>query len=419
MNRVAPSLHPDTLTISHGYDPHECFGAVKPPIVPSSTYVYRSAQHAKDVHRAYFDGLPLPDGDSGFIYARLDHPNLDMVQRRVAALDRAEDAAVFSSGMAAISAVMLALLRPGETILHSRPLYGGTDSLIYNELSSFNIKPFGFADALDEAAIRELAEKAMQQGPIGLIHLETPANPTASIADIALVARIADGIRLQQGRRRPLVTVDNTFLGPFLQTPLEHGADLCITSLTKYSGGHSDLLGGGVSGARETIGRLKKLRTVLGSHLDPHACWMLLRSFETLHLRTERACANARAVATFLREHRKVKAITYLGFIADGSPASTVFERQCADAGSTFSFSLHGGEAEAFAMLDRLRVIRNAVSLGGTETLICHSATTTHYAVPRERREAVGVDDATMRLSVGVEHVGDIIADLRQALEAV
>jgi len=416
-DKPAAGLHPDTIAITHGYDPHAGYGSVKPPIVPSSTYVYRSAGHAKDVHRAYFDGAPIAVEDEACIYSRLDHPNLQMVERRLAALDRAADAAVFASGMAAISAVMLAFLKPGESLLTSRPIYGGTDALVHNELTAFDIRPFGIADATDEGAIREAAERAMQHGPIGLVHLETPANPTAAIADIGLVARVADQIRLSQGRR-PLISVDNTFLGPFLQTPLEHGADLAITSLTKYCGGHSDLLAGGVSGAREPILRLKRLRTLLGSPLDPHSCWLLLRSFETLHLRTERACANARAVAEFLRGHPKVKRVTYLGFAPEGSAAKAVYDRQCAGAGSTFSFSIDGGEAEAFRMLDRLALIRMAVSLGGTETLICHSATTTHYAVPRERREEVGIDDATMRVSVGLEHVGDLVADLAQALEA-
>jgi methionine-gamma-lyase len=413
-----PPLHPETVAITHGYDPQSCLGAVKPPIFPSTTYVYRSAQHAKDVHRAYFDGAPLADGDPGLIYARLDHPNLAMVERRLAALDRAADAAVFASGMAAISATMLAFLKPGETLLHSRPLYGGTDALLNNELSAFGVRPFGFADATDEAAVRAAADEAMQHGPIGLVHLETPANPTASIADIGLVGRVCDAIRLRQGRR-PILSVDNTFLGPFLQTPLEHGADLTITSLTKYAGGHSDFLAGGVSGAKEPVGRLKKLRTLLGSHLDPHVSWMLLRSLETLALRTERAGANARTVAAFLRGHPKVRRVTYLGFTDPASPAGAVLERQCAGTGSTFSFSIVGGEAEAFRMLDRLKLIRMAVSLGGTETLICHSATTTHYAVPRQRREEVGVDDATMRLSVGLEHPDDLVGDLAQALEAV
>ena len=411
-------LHPETLAISFGYDPAQAFGAVKPPVFLTTTYVYPSAEHAKKVHEAYFDGAPPPAG-GGYIYSRLGHPNLDMVERRLAALDRAEDAAVFSSGMAAISAVTMGNLRPGDAVLHSRPIYGGVDNLLYNHFSAFGVRPFGIKDALDETAMNAAAQAAASDGPIGLIMLETPANPTASVADIAMAARIARQIGERQGGRRPLVSVDNTFLGPFVQTPLDHGADLTITALTKYCGGHSDLLAGGVSGAKALTEPLKKLRMVLGSHLDPFSSWLLLRSLETLPLRTERAASNALTVATFLRDHPKIASITYLGFAPEGSPAQAVLRRQASGTGSTFSFDLKGGEAEAFRMLNRLRVLRLAVSLGGSETLICHPATTTHYATPKARREEVGVTDATVRISVGLEHPDDLVADLAQALEAV
>ena len=411
-------LHPETLAISFGYDPAQAFGAAKPPVFLTTTYVYPSAEHAKAVHAAYFDGAPQPEG-SGYIYSRLGHPNLDMVERRLAVLDRGEGAAVFSSGMAAISAVTMQNLRPGDAVLHSRPIYGGVDSLLYNQLAAFGVRPFSVDDALNEGSMSAVADAAGQDGPIGLIMLETPANPTASIADIALAVRLAQRIGERQNGRRPLVTVDNTFLGPFVQTPLAHGADLTITALTKYCGGHSDLLAGGVSGAKALVEPLKKLRMVLGSHLDPFSSWLLLRSLETLPLRTERAASNALKVAAYLRDHPKIASLTYLGFTPEGSPARAALDRQATGTGSTFSFNLRGGEAEAFRMLNRLRVMRMAVSLGGSETLICHPATTTHYATPPARREDVGIGDSTVRISVGLEHPDDLIADLAQALEAV
>ena len=411
-------LHPETLAISFGYDPAQSFGAAKPPVFLTTTYVYPSAEHAKAVHETYFDGAPPPEG-SGYIYSRLGHPNLDMVERRLAVLDRGEDAAVFSSGMAAISAVTMQYLRPGDAVLHSRPIYGGVDSLLYNQLSAFGVRPFGVDDALSEAAMSAAAEAAGKSGPIGLIMLETPANPTASIADIALAVRVAQRIGERQAGRRPLVSVDNTFLGPFVQTPLAHGADLTVTALTKYCGGHSDLLAGGVSGAKALVEPLKKLRMVLGSHLDPFSSWLLLRSLETLPLRTDRAASNALRVASFLQGHPRIASVTYLGFMPEGSAARAALDRQATGTGSTFSFDLRGGEAEAFRMLNRLRVMRMAVSLGGSETLICHPATTTHYATPRARREDVGIGDGTVRISVGLEHPDDLVADLAQALEAV
>jgi cystathionine gamma-synthase/methionine-gamma-lyase len=412
-------LHRNTLTVAAGYDPRAHHGSIKPPLFSTSTFAYQSAQHAKDVHAQYFRATPAEETqDPAYIYARLDHPNMAMLQARLAVLDGGEDAAVFNCGMAAINAIAQAFLRPGDTVLHTRPIYGGTDGLLYSHLTQFGITPFAITDALDPDSVRSAAQAAMQAGRVGLIMVETPANPTSGIADIALIAAVAAEIGARQGHR-PLVAVDNTFLGPFQQNPLAHGADLCMTSLTKYAGGHSDLLAGGVSGAAAPIHTLKQLRTVLGSHLDAHTCWMVLRSLETMHLRTERAGENARAIAAFLRTHPAVTAVNYVGFVDPDSRAGRVFARQCRGAGSTFTFKIRGGEAAAFRMLDRLSVIHMAVSLGGTETLICHSATTTHFNVPEARRLEVGIDENSLRISVGVEHQDDLIEDLRQALEAV
>jgi methionine-gamma-lyase len=416
-------LHLETLAISHGYDPQSGQGAAKPPIYATSTFVYRSAQQAKDIHEQFFDG---PDSDGAtrlagepeaYIYGRLGHPNLTMVETRLAALDGAEDAAAFNSGMAAISTTLFALVRPGDSIVHSRPFYGGADNLIHNVLTGFGVNAFSFLDGLSEASIQAALDEAAAAGPVSVIWLETPANPTAALVDIALVVRLAKALGERQGRT-PIVAVDNTFLGPLLQSPLAEGADLCMTSLTKYCAGHSDLLAGGVSGSAELIKQIKALRTLKGAHLDAQTAWLLLRSFETLPVRTARACDNALKIATCLRAHPKVRGVTYVGF-RDEPEAVALLARQCRGTGSTFSVRLKGGEAECFRFLDRLRVLRLAVSLGGTETLICHPATTTHYAVPAADREASGIDDGTMRLSVGLEHPDDLIADLEQALEAV
>jgi methionine-gamma-lyase len=232
-----------------------------------------------------------------------------------------------------------------------------------------------------------------------------------------MIAGFADRLAERQGRR-PVVVVDNTFLGSFLQRPLLLGADICLTSLTKYAGGHSDLLAGCITGSLERIGPVRMLRVLLGTHLDPFTSWLLLRSLETFPLRNARANSNAALIAAFLRDHKKVASVTYLGFLEPGTPARAVYDRQCGGAGSTFSFKIRGGEPEAFAMLDRLKVFRMAVSLGGTESLICHSASTTHYLVPPEVRKEVGVDDSSLRISVGIEHPDDLIADLAQALDA-
>ena len=407
-------LRPETLAVRAGYDPRDGANSAKPPIYMTSTFAYASAQQAKDIHEAYFDGTGPEVGKSGHIYSRLGHPNLDMVEERLAALDGAEAAAVFNSGMATNTAIALAHVRPGDSVVHSRPLYGGTDGLYNNLMPDFGVHSFDFTDGCDEGNIMAAVNAARAAGPLKLILIETPANPTAALVDIAMVVRIAAGIE-----PRPLVVIDNTLLGPMMQRPIEMGVDLCMTALTKYCGGHSDLLAGGVSGRKDLIDPLRLLRTTLGSHLDPYTSWLMLRSMESVHLRVERAMDNAKKVAEFLRDHAKVASITYLGFLPDGTPERAVYDRQCKGAGSTFSFRVKGGEAEAFRFLDRLALLRFAVSLGGSETLITHPATTTHYAVPKPQRDVVGIDGATLRLSVGIEHVDDLIADIAQALEAV
>ena len=406
------SYRAETLAVRAGYDPADGANAAKPPIYMTSTFAYASAQQAKDIHEAYFDGTGPEAGRTGHIYSRLGHPNLDMVETRLAALDGAEAAAVFNSGMATHAAIAVAHLRPGDSIVHSRPIYGGTDGLYNDVLPQFGVHAVGLTDGCDPDAIGAAVAAAHALGPLKLIVIETPANPTAALVDIAAVVAIAAGLL-----PRPLVVVDNTLLGPLMQRPIELGADLCMTSLTKYCGGHSDLLAGGVSGRAALIAPLRRLRTTLGSQLDPHTSWLMLRSMETVHLRVERAMANARIVAEYLRGHAKVASVTYLGFVTGAARA--VYDRQCKAAGSTFAFRVLGGEAAAFRFLDRLRLLRFAVSLGGSETLITHPATTTHYAVPQAQRDMVGIDASTLRLSVGIEHVDDLLADLAQALDAI
>lgn len=411
-------LRPETLAVAFGYDPEMGMGSVKPPIFMTSTFVYPSAQHAKNVHEAYFDGTGPLVGETNHIYSRLGHPGLDFLEKRLAAIDGAEEAVAYSSGMAAHSSIALAYVRPGDSVLHGRPIYGGVDMLYNSIMPQFGSHVSAYTDGTDENDVRKAADEAMAKGPLKLIIAETPANPTAAVVDLDLMVRIADEVGAKQGHR-PLVVVDNTLLGPFAQRPIEHGVDLCMTSLTKYCGGHSDLLAGGISGRKELIDHLRMQRTTWGNHLDPYTSWLVLRSLESVAVRTERAMQNARGVAEFLRDHPKVAGVTYLGFLEPGTRRRAVYDRQCKAAGSTFSFHLHGGEAEAFRMLDQLKLLKVAVSLGGSETLICHSASTTHYAVPPAQRLAGGITDGTIRLSVGLEHVDDLIGDLRQALEAV
>src|SRR5579863_6967405 len=409
-------LDPETLMMGYGYSPSLSEGSLKPPIFLTSTFVFANAQQGKD----FFDlsagrRRPRAGEETGLVYSRFNNPNFEILEDRLSVWDDAERSVTFASGMAAISTVLLTFLRPGDTILHSRPLYGGTETLIRNQLAAFGIRAVGFTDGIDRAKIEASAEEARRQGRVGLILLETPPNPTNGLGDLAALRAVADELGRQQGSRPP-VAVDNTLLGPMYQKPLRSGADLAIYSLTKYAGGHSDLVAGGVSGSEELMRRIVSLRGALGTQLDPHTCWMLLRSLETLAIRAERANANGRAVAEFLRAHPRIAKVHYLGFLDAGDPRKAVFDRQCSAPGSTFSFEVKGGEREAFAFLDKLRIMKLAVSLGGTETLISHPASTTHSGVARELREEIGLTDALIRLSVGIERADDLIADLEQAL---
>jgi methionine-gamma-lyase len=412
------ALKPETLMLGYGYDPALSEGAVKPPVFLTSTFVFRTAEEGRDFFD-YVSGRKQPPAGSGagLVYSRFNHPNSEIVEDRLAIYEGAEACVLFSSGMSAITTTILAFARPGDVILHSQPLYGGTETLLSRMMANLGIGAVGFIDGVSEPAVRAAAQEARSKGRVSLILIETPANPTNTLVDIKLLRQIADEIGTAQGFR-PILACDNTLLGPVFQHPLAHGADVSVYSLTKYVGGHSDLIAGATLGSKATIGPIKALRGSIGTQLDPHSCWMLGRSLETLAIRMERSNANARLVAEFLRDHRKVAKVHHLGFLEEGSKAQALYARQCSGAGSTFSFDIKGGEKEAFAFLNALEVFKLAVSLGGTESLASHPAAMTHSGVPAEVRDRIGVLDTTIRLSVGIEHPDDLIADLAQALAA-
>jgi methionine-gamma-lyase len=418
-------LKPETQMMGFGYDPSLSEGSLKPPIFLTSTFVFKTAQDGKDFFD-YTSGRREPGAgqSSGLVYSRFNNPNLEVLEDRLALWEEGEAAAVFSSGMSAISTVIWTHVRPGDVILMSQPLYGGTETLIEKTLPPFGVNAVGFSLGHDRAAVMEAADRASAKaaetgGRVCLVMVETPANPTNSLVDLALMQEISALIGKRQTGGRPPVVVDNTFLGPVFQRPLGFGADLVMYSLTKYVGGHSDLVAGGVVGSREAVSPVKKLRGALGTQLDPNTAWMIMRSMETLSLRMHKAAENAALVADFLRNHAKIAAVNYLGFLAADDPRRAVFKRQCQSAGSTFGFIVKGAEAEAFRLLDALQVIKLAVSLGGTETLISHPASTTHSGVPKQTRERLGITDGLIRISVGIEEAGDLIADLGAALDAV
>jgi methionine-gamma-lyase len=409
-------LHPETLMLSYGYDPQLSEGAVKPPVFLTSTFVFRTAEDGQDFFDFVSGRREPPEGMSaGLVYSRFNHPNSEIVEDRLAVYERTENCALFSSGMAAIATTILAFARPGDVILHSQPLYGGTETLLAKTLAGLSIAAVGFADGLDEAAVRRAAEEAMRKGRVVMIFIETPANPTNGLVDIAMVRRVAEMIGRAKGHT-PIVACDNTLLGPVFQRPIEHGADLSLYSLTKYVGGHSDLIAGAVLGSKGLMKDVKSLRGAIGTQLDPHSCWMISRSLETLGLRMEKADQNARLVADYLRGHDKVTKVHDLAHHDEASAAGRLFAKQCTGAGSTFSFDIAGGQAAAFRFLNALQIFKLAVSLGGTESLASLPASTTHSGVPADIREKIGVLDSTIRLSIGIEHPSDLIADIAQAL---
>ncbi len=408
--------------MGYGYSPALSEGALKPPLFATSTFVFRSAEEGK----AFFElayGLRerAPGEEIGLIYSRINNPNLEVLEDRLAVWDEAEKTLAFASGMAAISTSLWTFLRPGDSFVFSEPVYGGTEFLVHSILPQFGVTGVGFmAEAggvgLKEAAQQAVAHAAKSGGKVGAIYLETPANPTNGLVDIQLARSVSESLTSKNGR--PPVIVDNTFLGPLWQTPLAHGADLTVTSLTKYVGGHSDLIAGACSGSEQWVSQVRVMRTILGTMTDPHTAWMLLRSLETLKLRMDAAALGARKVAEYLQGHSRVKSVWYLDSLPKDHVDRALYERQCKSAGSTFSFEVDGGEADAFRFLNALKVFKLAVSLGGTESLASHPAAMTHSDVPAQARQRLGITDSLVRLSVGVENPDDLIADLEQALEA-
>ncbi|MDP1027967.1 cystathionine gamma-synthase family protein [Sphingomonas sp. KR1UV-12] len=407
-------LKPSTMMMGHGFDPSLSEGSLKPPIFLTSTFVFPNAAAGK----RHFEGVTgkRPGGAEGLVYSRFNGPNQEILEDRLGIWEEAEDALAFSSGMSAIATLFLSMVKPGDTIVHSGPLYAATETLIARILGKFGVKWLDFpAGATREEIDRVLEEAAT--GHVALIYLESPANPTNALVDIEAVAASRDAIFADRPEKPP-IAIDNTFLGPLWQQPLRHGADIVVYSLTKYAGGHSDLVAGGVLGNKAQIDTIRAMRNTIGTICDPNTAWMLLRSLETLELRMSRAGENAAKVCAFLRQHPKVERMGYLGFIEDARQQD-IYARHCTGAGSTFSLLVKGGEAEAFRFLDALRIAKLAVSLGGTETLASHPAAMTHLSVPDARKAALGITDNLVRISIGVEDADDLIADFDQALGAI
>ena len=412
-------LNPATLMMGLGYDPMLSEGSLKPPIFLTSTFAFESAAAGKRFFE-HITGKREGPAD-GLVYSRFNGPNQEILEDRLAVWDGADDSLVFSSGMSAIATLLLALVGQNDVIVHSGPLYAATETLIARILSRFGVSFVDFPagatrEEIDAILARAQALADEKGGKVALVYLASPANPTNALVDVEAV-RAARAAAFP-GDAKPAIAIDNTFLGPLWQKPLRQGAELIVYSLTKYAGGHSDLVAGGVSGDQALINAIRPMRNTIGTICDPNTAWMLLRSLETLELRMSRAGENALKVCTYLRDHPKVEGLGYLGFITDPRQKD-IFDRHCTGAGSTFSLFIKGGEAESFRFLDALKIAKLAVSLGGTETLASHPAAMTHLSVPDERKKALGITDNLVRVSIGIEDADDLIADFAQALDAV
>ncbi len=414
-------LDPSTLMMGYGFDPSLSEGSLKAPIFLTSTYVFQTAAEGK----RFFEGITgRSDGSGkaeGLVYSRFNGPNQEILEDRLAIWEDAEGALSFSSGMTAITTLVLALANQGDVIVHSGPLYAATESIIDKIMARFGISYIDFPAGATREELDAVLDKARKQaadngGKVAMIYLESPANPTNALVDVEAVhaARAAafDG-------ELPPIAIDNTFLGPLWAKPLNQGADVSVYSLTKYVGGHSDLVAGALVGSKKVLDKVRLIRNPMGGICDPNTAWMLMRSLETLELRMSRAGENAEKVCAFLKDHPKIEKVGYLGFLEPGSRQRDIYDRHCLGAGSTFSLYLKGGEKEAFAFLDALKIAKLAVSLGGTETLASAPAAMTHLSVPDERRAALGISDNLVRISIGVEKAEDLIADFANALEQV
>ncbi|WP_111734555.1 methionine gamma-lyase [Roseovarius amoyensis] len=383
-----------TRAIHHAYDPQDHEGALTPPVHLTSTFAFDSAEAG---------GEMFAGERQGHIYSRISNPTCDLLEQRIATLEGAEAGLALSSGMGAVTAVLWTLLSPGDQVIVDMTLYGCTFAFMQHGLAKWGIT-ITHVDMTDLDNLR-----AAMTDKTRVVYFETPANPNMRLVDIAEAAQIA-----HEGGAQ--VVVDNTYATPYLTRPIELGADIVLHSATKYLGGHGDVVAGLVAGRAEQVAeiRLVGMKDMTGAVMAPFNAMLVLRGLKTLNLRMDRHCASARTVADYLAAHPAVRTVYYPG-LAD-FPQRDIAERQMDQPGAMIAFEVEGGMAGGIAMMNRLRMIHRAVSLGDAETLIQHPASMTHSTYTPEERAEHGISDGLIRLSVGLEDVEDILSDLDQAL---
>lgn len=411
-HRPWQGAHPSTAVLTRGFDPRLSVGSARPAVFRSSTYVFSSPEAAERAF-ALLTGKaePEPGEQPDLIYSRFNHPNAEILEDQIVPLEEgAEWAIVFNSGMAAIMTALLALLKPGDAMVYTVPLYGGTQHLIHEFL-----EPLGIRCVPVIAGRSAEIDEAIRTTPgLKCVFIETPANPTMVMTDIKRAALTA-----AQLDPKPAVIVDNTFLGPALQHPLTLGADLVVYSATKYLGGFSDLLAGVVLGADRRYDRpIRSRRSLFGNILQPDECWILDGRLPTVSLRMNRQSKNAQRIAESLVKRPEIRRV-YYPTLFDDPDQIRIRLSQTDYPGAMIALDLYGGKPAAFEFLRSIRLAHNAVSLGGMETLVCHPATTTHAGCTEEERRIAGITDGMVRISVGVEDWRDLLADFEQALDRV
>ena len=374
------------------------YGTLAMPIYQTSTFIFDSAEQG---------GRRFALEEAGYIYTRLGNPTTTVLENKIAALEEGEAGIAMSSGMGAISSTLWTVLKAGDHVVTDKTLYGCTFALMNHGLTKFGVEvTFVDTSNLDEV------KKAMKENT-RVVYLETPANPNLKIVDLEGVCKVA------HTNPNTLVIVDNTFATPYMQKPLKLGVDVVVHSATKYLNGHGDVIAGLVVTNKELANQIRfvGLKDMTGAVLGPQEAYYIIRGLKTFEIRMERHCKNARTIADFLNKHPKVEKVYYPGL--ESHPGYEIAKKQMKDFGAMISFELKGGFEAGKTLLNNLKLCSLAVSLGDTETLIQHPASMTHSPYTKEEREAAGITDGLVRLSVGLENVEDIIADLKQGLEKI
>ena len=409
---------PESEMMGYAYDPHLSEGSAKVPLFQTSTFIFKNAEEGKShFHIAYGLREKGENESMSLAYSRINNPNLEIAEDRLKLWDRSEGCALFQSGMAAITTTILELTRPNTLILHSSPLYGGTDHFIEEVLPKYNIKSMYFDSMKSLESIIKKKDEMFPDTDVSLVYIESPANPTNTVVDINKSKELAD--HFSKGKEKVYVAIDNTFMGPVFSQPIDHGADVVLYSATKYIGGHSDLVAGAACGSNEVISRIKTLRVFMGNMASPFTSWLILRSLETLKIRMEKSAENANKIAKELKSHKMVDKVHYLGLVTEDSPEYNIIKKQYSSPGGMISFDIKGGEKEAFMFLDNLKLVKLAVSLGGTESLACHPYSMTHADVNIDTKLKMGMGESLVRLSIGIEDSDDLVNDIINSLDTI